>query len=70
MLKDGEFLLGLDGQKPRPVELCLHPIAHAAMLPFERGSQRSAKDMKVTLAHEKFYKRSGLFFFLGGVGGG
>lgn len=23
------------------MEFCLYPIAHAAMLPFERGSQRS-----------------------------
>lgn len=24
------------------MEFCLYPIAHAAMFPFERGSQRSA----------------------------
>lgn len=43
MLKDCEFLLGLHGQEPWPVEFCLYPVAHTAMLPFKRGSQRSTK---------------------------
>lgn len=42
VFKDSELFLGLHGQKPRPVQLSLHPIAHTAMLSFERGSQRSA----------------------------
>lgn len=42
VFKDSELFLGLHGQKPRPVQLSLYPVPHTAMLPFERGSQRSA----------------------------
>lgn len=44
VLKNCKFLLGLHGQEPWPVEFCLHPVAHTAMLPFKRGSQRSMKE--------------------------
>lgn len=39
VLKDSELLLHLHGQKPRSVELSLHPVANAPMLPLEGGGQ-------------------------------
>ena len=48
MFKDRELLLCLHGQEPRPVQLGLHPVAHTAMLAFERGSQRSGGQRRAT----------------------
>jgi len=39
-LDDGELLLHLPHRGPRPVQLHLHPVADAAVLPLEGGDQR------------------------------